>query len=67
MNRDNLDPGNMSLTSKLQACLRFEDGAWVLSDGSEQQSTFLRVSRPQPLQDGDVLLLGNRLFRFTIQ
>jgi hypothetical protein len=67
LSRDNLEPDNISLTSKVQASLHFVDGSWLLSDESGQQSTFLRISRPQPLQDGDVLLLGNRLFRFTTQ
>jgi len=66
LNRDNLDPGNPSITGKVQAELTFEDGAWQLKDKSELQTTFLLASEPTPLKDGDILLLGDRKFIFSI-
>jgi hypothetical protein len=66
LNRDNLDPGNPSITGKVQAELSFEDGAWQLKDKSELQTTFLLASEPTPLKDGDILLLGDRKFIFSI-
>jgi hypothetical protein len=66
LNRSNLDPGNASITGKVQAELTFEDGAWRLKDRSELQTTFLLASTPIPLKDGDILLLGDRKFVFSI-
>ncbi|HVV02958.1 MAG TPA: FHA domain-containing protein [Puia sp.] len=65
LNRDNLDPGNPSITGKVQAELTFEDGAWRLKDRSELQTTFLLASDPTPLADGDILLIGDRKFIFS--
>lgn len=64
LNRDNTDPGNNTITSKEQALLTFEDGAWYLEDKSSQQTTYLHVSRKMKLEDGDIVILGNRRFIF---
>ena len=64
LNRDNTDPGNNTITSKEQALLTFEDGAWYLEDRSSQQTTYLHVSRKMKLEDGDIVILGNRRFLF---
>lgn len=65
LNRDNLDPGNPSITGKVQAELSFDNGAWQLKDKSELQTTFILVSAQTPLKDGDVILLGDRKFIFS--
>jgi len=65
LNRDNLDPGNPSITGKVQAELTFEDGAWQLKDSSELQTTFLLASTQTLLKDGDILLIGDRKFIFS--
>lgn len=63
LNRDNTDPGNMTITSREQAALEFKDGKWMLSDRSALQTTYIRVNQPTELKNGDVILLGNRAFR----
>lgn len=65
LNRDNTDPNNSSITSKTQAVLSYEDGAWYVEDKSQMQTTFKHISKKTLLEDGDVLLLGNRRFIFN--
>lgn len=64
LNRDNVDPGNPSITSKEQACIMQIDGAWHIVDRSALETTFVRVGTPHKLSKGDVILLGNRKFIF---
>ena len=65
LNRDNLEPGNMSITSREQAVLTCENGVWYIEDHSSLQTTFVLASRKMPLQDGDIILMGDREFVFT--
>lgn len=67
LNRDNTDPSNTSITSQVQAVVKNEDGKWMITDKSEFHSTFVQVSRPTELKDGDLILLGNQLFRFEVK
>lgn len=64
LNRDNTDPGNPSITSKVQATISKKDDKWYIEDKSEQKTTFVHASTPHELHDGDIILLGNRLFIF---
>lgn len=64
LNRDLIDPGNMSITSKVQAVIRRVDNQWVIEDKSEQKTTFVQVKEPHTLHEGDIILMGNRLFIF---
>lgn len=64
LNRENTDPGNMSITSRVQAVITRKDDQWYIEDKSEQKTTFVQASSPQLLKDGDIILLGNRLFVF---
>ena len=64
LNRENTEPGNRTITSKEQAELSFEDGKWFLLNKSELQSTYLEVNRKLELQPGDIVVLGDRRFKF---
>ena len=64
LNRDNTEPGNLSITSRQQAIITRKDDKWFIEDKSEQKSTFVQVSTPLEIHDGDIILLGNRLFIF---
>ena len=64
LNRDNTDPGNLSITSRTQAIISQKDGKWYIEDKSDQKTTFVQVSTRHELHDGDNILLGNRLFKF---
>lgn len=65
LSRQNTDPKNPSITSRQQARLTFEDGVWYIEDLSSQQTTFVRAGRKTALQDGDIVLLGDREFEFS--
>jgi hypothetical protein len=67
LNRQNTDPVNPTITSKQQAVLTFEDGVWYIEDKSALQTTFVRVGRKTALQDGDIILMGDREFIFSTQ
>jgi len=64
LNRDNTDPNNNSITSKEQAVLTHEDGVWYIEDKSQMQTTYLHVSKKTKLEDGAIIILGNRRFIF---
>lgn len=63
LNRENTDPDNNTITSKVQATLEKKNGEWYLSDQSSLQTTFLRVAGEVKVKKGDVILLGNRAFK----
>lgn len=67
LNRENTEPANRTITSAQQAELTCEDGCWYIADKSALQSTFVRPARPIELQDGDIIMLGDRLFRFSVR
>lgn len=64
LNRDNTETSNASITSKVQAVVSNDNGTWYIEDRSEQHTTFVLASRRIELHDGDMILLGNRLFEF---
>lgn len=66
LNRDNTDPKNTTITSQKQASLSFENGKWSIKDKSELQTTFVQAARKIELQEGDLILLGNQLYRFEL-
>lgn len=66
LNRENLDPDNQTITSKVQAQLICEDGQWYIQDKSSQHTTFVYAGEKTAIKDGDVILMGNRQFVFHI-
>ena len=64
LNRNNTDANNNSITSKEQAVLTNENGQWFIENLSEQKTTLIRVDRKTKLNDGDIIVLGNRMFEF---
>lgn len=67
LNRHNTDPSNHSITSREQARLTFENGVWYIEDLSDLKTTFVRAARKTALQDGDIILMGDREFKFSTQ
>lgn len=65
LNRDKLEPGNNSITSREQARITCEDGKWYIEDKSQFQTTFVRAGRKTEIIDGDIILMGSRLFVFN--
>lgn len=66
LNRDNTEPKNTTITSQEQACLSFKNGKWSIEDRSEYKTTFVQASRKIELQQGDLILVGNQLYRFEL-
>jgi hypothetical protein len=64
LNRANLEPTNMTITSKVQAVVSYRDGDWYLRNESEMETTFVRIDGEFKLEKGDILLLGDRMFEF---
>ena len=64
LNRANTDSNNNSITSREQAVIRHENGEWYIENRSDLQTTLVRVDRKLKLEDGDVIVLGNRMFEF---
>lgn len=64
LNRDNTEPGNPSITSQQQAVISKIDGRWFIEDKSGQKTTFVQAASKIELHEGDLILLGNRLFEF---
>lgn len=65
LNRQNTEPGNNSITSQQQAIMTFENGKWYIEDKSFFKTTFIRVTKKTELQEGDIIVLGNREFKFS--
>ena len=65
LNRGNTEPDNNTITSKEQARLVCENHKWYIQDKSELQTTFVRPGEKMEIKDGDIILLGDRRFRFN--
>lgn len=65
LNRDNTEAGNMTITSKEQAVLSYEEGKWYIQDRSEHHTTFVYTTERIELKPGDIIVLGNRRFEFN--
>lgn len=66
LNRNNTDPKNSTITSLEQAKICFKDGKWGIVDSSEYKTTFVQASQSIELKSGNLILLGNQLYRFDL-
>lgn len=64
LNRENTDQKNTTITSLRQASVVYDNGKWSIKDESEFKTTFVQAARKIELNDGDLILLGNQLYRF---
>jgi hypothetical protein len=64
LNRDNLEPDNFTITSKVQAEIKLVDGQWYIENKSGLKTTFIQVLTPVKLNKGDVIIMGNKRFLF---
>lgn len=67
LNRDNTEPSNRTITSKEQAVLISEEGKWYIENRSEQCSTYLEANRRLEVLPGDIIMLGDRRFKFNVE
>ncbi len=66
LNRDLIDSGNNSISRTGHASLTYQGGEWWLENLSSLKSTFIQVNSPVKIKEGDVILIGDRLFRFKM-
>lgn len=64
LNRENTLKDNITITSKVQAEIKLDNGDWYLLDKSEKQTSFVRAGEPIKLKKGDIILLGDTKFIF---
>lgn len=64
LDREKLDPGNTSISRNGHASIYQKDGSWYIENMTALKTTFLQVNQPTKLSDGDVILLGDSLFKF---
>lgn len=64
LNRKNTEPENRTITSKEQAVIFSEQGKWFIENRSEYNSTLILANRKMEIQDGDIVMLGDRRFKF---
>lgn len=64
LNRENIDPENITLNSEGHASLSCEDGEWFISNLSPTQTTYICTGRKIKIEPGDVIIVGNRRFIF---
>ena len=67
LNRENTEQDNRTITSKEQAELICEDGKWYVLNRSELGSTYLEANRKLALEPGDIIVLGDRRFKFETE
>lgn len=65
LNRGNLDPDNMTISQNSQASLTCKNGKWYIKDESLYKTTYVYAAKETPLQNGDIIMMGNRRFVFT--
>jgi hypothetical protein len=64
LNRSNLDPDNTTISSLKHAELTLKNGKWIIANKSSTNTTFICLRESYELKKGDILLLGDRLFKF---
>ena len=63
--REDIDPENFSLSSE-HATFEKIDGKWMLSNNSSNGFTFIQVKGKVEVKDGDIIVVGNKIFQFKI-
>lgn len=61
--REEIDPENFSLSTE-HATFEQVDGKWMLSNQSSNGFTFIQVKGRVEVQDGDIIVIGNKIFQF---
>lgn len=64
LSRGNTEERNPTISSSQQALVTRVDGHWGIEDKSGQRTTFVQAAQRIQLHEGDLILLGNRLFEF---
>ena len=66
LGREELLPGNNNI-SRQHIHITNEGGRWYIEDVSSTHQTFLIVKKKTSIENGDILVLGNKFFRFETE
>lgn len=66
-NRENLDEKNKSISSEKHASFSIENGDLYLEDVSSNQATFVQVTGKVKLENGDKIILGNKIYEIRLE
>lgn len=64
LNRANIDAENPSVDEHEQARVEFLNGAWYIRNLSQHQTTYICTNRPMLIDEGDIVVIGNRRYIF---
>lgn len=64
VNRNHIDSNNRSISGTEHLKFVFKEGQWFVIDKSTNKATFIQVTQPTPIKDGDVLIIGNLPVQF---
>jgi hypothetical protein len=67
INRDNIDPSNNTITGKEQAEITKINDQWVIVNKSDLKTTYFQINRSLIINDGDIIVVGDRRFMFKIK
>lgn len=66
LNRSNVEADNPTISRKEHALLTQEGGKWFLENKSPGLATSLVLTKKHELQPGDIVIIGDRIFKVTI-
>ncbi len=64
LKRGNLDKENYTISSQEHATVENIDNRWFISNKSSLKTTYIQVNSMTEIRDGDVVLIGDRMFIF---
>ncbi len=64
VNRENLAPDNLSISSQKHLVISFENNQWQIQDESTNGATFIQVKNKMRIEKGMRIIIGNQIFRF---
>lgn len=67
LNRELLDENNKTISAGNHARISSENGAFFLEDSSSNAATFVQVKGKVKLEDGQRIILGNKIYQLSIR
>jgi hypothetical protein len=67
LKRANLDKENFTISSQEHATIENVNNKWYISNKSSLKTTYVQVNAMTEITDGDVILIGDRMFIFRPQ
>ena len=67
LKRSNLDKENFTISSQEHATIENVNNKWYISNKSSLKTTYIQVNAMTEITDGDIVLIGDRMFIFRPQ